>query len=102
VDTLTSAPVADVLARLFDEAKATDGPLDKRFAEVASDDKALAEFLALEAKDYKSRRAVGRLPDLCAQPRRRLSHHPCSLRRTPRQRNVSSHRLIRSSKCQRS
>jgi hypothetical protein len=27
VDTLTSAPVADVLARLFDEAKATDGPL---------------------------------------------------------------------------
>jgi hypothetical protein len=27
--------------------------LDERFAEVAADDKALAEFLALEAKDYK-------------------------------------------------
>jgi predicted O-methyltransferase YrrM len=53
VDTLASAPVADVLTRLFDEAKATDGPLDERFAEVAADDKALAEFLALEAKDYK-------------------------------------------------
>lgn len=53
MDTLTSPPVADVLARLFDEAQATDGPLDERFAEVAADEKALGEFLALEAKDYK-------------------------------------------------
>jgi predicted O-methyltransferase YrrM len=53
VDTLTSPPVADVLARLFDEAQATDGPLEKRFAEVAADEKALAEFLAMEANDYK-------------------------------------------------
>jgi predicted O-methyltransferase YrrM len=53
VDSLTSAPVADVLARLFDEAQAADGLLDERFAEVAADYKALAEFLALEAKDYK-------------------------------------------------
>lgn len=51
---LTTAPVADVLARLFDEARAADGPLEERFAEVASDDTAFAEFLALEAKDYKA------------------------------------------------
>jgi hypothetical protein len=53
VDTLTSPPVADVLARMFDEAQATDRPLDERFAEVAADEKSLAESLALEAKDYK-------------------------------------------------
>jgi predicted O-methyltransferase YrrM len=53
MDSLTTAPVADVLARLFDEARAADGPLEERFAEVASDDQALAEFLTLEAKDYK-------------------------------------------------
>jgi hypothetical protein len=53
MNSLATAPVADVLARLFDEAQATDGPLDERFADVAADDKALAEFLALEAKDYK-------------------------------------------------
>jgi len=40
MNSLTTAPVAD-------------GPLEERFAEVASDDKALADFLALEAKDYK-------------------------------------------------
>ena len=53
MDSLTRAPVADVLARLFAEAAANDGPLEERFAQVASDGKALAEFLALEAKDYK-------------------------------------------------
>jgi hypothetical protein len=58
VDTLTSAPVADVLARLFDEARAADGPLEERFAEVAADDTALAEFLALEAKDYNGYRTI--------------------------------------------
>jgi hypothetical protein len=54
MDSLTSAPVADVLARLFDEAQATDGPLDERRAEVLADDKALAEFLALEAKTTRA------------------------------------------------
>jgi predicted O-methyltransferase YrrM len=53
VDTLTTPPVVDVLARLFGEARAADGPLEERFAEVASDGAALGEFLALEAKDYK-------------------------------------------------
>lgn len=54
MESLTTAPVADVLTRLFDEARAADGPLDQRFAEVAADDRALAEFLALEVKDYRS------------------------------------------------
>jgi predicted O-methyltransferase YrrM len=53
MDSLTSDPVAGVLARLFDEARATDGPLEERFAEVAADEAALSEFLALEAKDYQ-------------------------------------------------
>jgi predicted O-methyltransferase YrrM len=53
MNSFATAPVADVLARLFDEARATDGPLEERFAEVAADDTVLAEFLALEAKDYK-------------------------------------------------
>jgi predicted O-methyltransferase YrrM len=53
MDSLTTAPVSDVLARLFDEARAADGPLEDRFAEVASDDTAFAGFLALEAEDYK-------------------------------------------------
>src|SRR5262245_22593041 len=53
MDSLTTAPVADVLARLFDEAQAQDGPLHERFAEVAADPVALAEFLAFEANDYK-------------------------------------------------
>jgi predicted O-methyltransferase YrrM len=53
MDSLAAPPVADVLARLFDEARETDGPLNERFAEVASDEKALADFLALEAQDYQ-------------------------------------------------
>jgi predicted O-methyltransferase YrrM len=53
MDSLAAPPVADVLARLFDEARETDGPLNERFAEVASDAKALADFLALEAQDYQ-------------------------------------------------
>ena len=54
MDTLTSAPVADVLTRLFDEAQAADAPLAARFAEVfESRDDAIAELLAQEAADYK-------------------------------------------------
>jgi hypothetical protein len=41
MDSLATAPVADVLARLFDEAQATESPLEERFAEVAADDEAL-------------------------------------------------------------
>jgi hypothetical protein len=77
MNSLTSAPVADVLTRMFHEAQATDGPLEERCAEVASDDKALAEFLALEAKDYKGTYE-------------------------PRQRNVCSHGVIRRLACQHS
>jgi predicted O-methyltransferase YrrM len=55
MDTLTSAPVADVLARLFDEARIADGPLLARVADEwqGSGDDALAELLAQEAIDYK-------------------------------------------------
>ncbi|MGH3642483.1 MAG: O-methyltransferase [Mycobacterium sp.] len=55
MDTLTSAPVADVLTRLFDEAQAADGPLRARFTESLGDDgHAVADLLAREAADYKS------------------------------------------------
>ncbi len=53
MNSFTTAPVAHVLTLLLDEAHATDGPLEERFAEVAADDTAFAEFLALEAKDDK-------------------------------------------------
>lgn len=54
MDTLTSAPVADVLTRLFDEAQAADGPLEARFAEdLEGRSDAIAELLAQEAADYK-------------------------------------------------
>jgi predicted O-methyltransferase YrrM len=54
MDTLTSAPVADVLTRLFDEAQAADADLEARFAEEWEDrSEAVAELLAQEAGDYK-------------------------------------------------
>jgi predicted O-methyltransferase YrrM len=54
MDTLTSPPVADVLARLFDEAQRADGPLEARFAEGGGDrSEIVAELLAAEAADYK-------------------------------------------------
>lgn len=54
MDTLTSAPVSDVLARLFDEARAADGDLEARFTELGDGrDNAIAELLAREAADYK-------------------------------------------------
>ncbi len=53
MDTLTSAPVADVLTRLFDEAQAADGPLEARFADLEGRNDAIAELLAQEAADYK-------------------------------------------------
>ncbi|MDV3126444.1 class I SAM-dependent methyltransferase [Mycobacterium sp. 21AC1] len=52
MDTLTSAPVADVLARLFAEAEAADEPLAARFAEGDRGD-AVAQLLDAEAADYK-------------------------------------------------
>ncbi|MGV9797824.1 O-methyltransferase [Mycobacterium sp. NPDC003449] len=54
MDTLTSTPVAGVLARLFDEAQAADGPLEARFAEQLADrGDAFAELLEQEAADYR-------------------------------------------------
>ena len=55
MDTLTAAPVADVLARLFAEAHAADGPLQAQWAEALQDnsDDEVAELLAQEAADYK-------------------------------------------------
>lgn len=54
MDTLTSAPVADILARLFTEAEAADGPLAARFAEEWDDrGDAVAQLLEQEAADYK-------------------------------------------------
>lgn len=55
MDTLTSAPVADVLARLSDEAQAADGPLKARLTGGSQDrGDAVAELLAGEAEDYKA------------------------------------------------
>lgn len=54
MDTLTSAPVADVLARLFDEADAADGPLHDRFEEALSGGgDVIADLMAQEAADYR-------------------------------------------------
>jgi predicted O-methyltransferase YrrM len=54
MDTLTSSPVADVLARLFDEAQRADGPLEARFAGEGGDrSEIVAQLLAAEAADYK-------------------------------------------------
>jgi predicted O-methyltransferase YrrM len=54
MDTLTSAPVADVLARLFDEAQAADGPLEAQWAEALADNSdEIAALLAQEAADYQ-------------------------------------------------
>lgn len=54
MDSLTSAPVADVLARLFDDAEAADAELEARFAEEGEDrSDEVAKMLAAEAADYK-------------------------------------------------
>jgi predicted O-methyltransferase YrrM len=53
MDTLTSAPVADVLARLFDEAQVADGALETRFTGRLDRNDAVAELLAQEATDYQ-------------------------------------------------
>jgi predicted O-methyltransferase YrrM len=54
MDTLTSAPVADVLDRLFHEARHADGPLMAQFAEQVADGDVVAELLAQEAADYRA------------------------------------------------
>jgi predicted O-methyltransferase YrrM len=54
MDTLTSPPVADVLARLFEEAKAADGPLEAQWSEALRDNSdEIANLLAQEAADYR-------------------------------------------------
>jgi len=54
VDTLTSKPVADVLAGLFDEAQAADAPLGARLTGEGDDrSNEVAELLAQEEADYK-------------------------------------------------
>lgn len=54
MDTLTSPPVADVLARLFAEADAADAPLHAQWADALQDNNAeIADLLAQEAADYK-------------------------------------------------
>jgi predicted O-methyltransferase YrrM len=54
MDTLTSAPVADVLDKLFDEAHAADGDLEARFMqEWQRGGETVAQFMAHEAADYK-------------------------------------------------
>jgi predicted O-methyltransferase YrrM len=54
VDTLTSGPVADVLARLFDEARAADAPLRARFTEcLENGGDAIAEMVAQDKADYE-------------------------------------------------
>ncbi|HET6735610.1 O-methyltransferase [Mycobacterium sp.] len=54
MDTLTSTPVADVLARLFAEAQAADGPLQAQWLAAFQDrSDSLTELLAQEATDYK-------------------------------------------------
>ena len=54
MDTLTSRPVADVLAGLFDEAQAADAPLGGRLTGEGDDrSNEVAELLAQEAADYK-------------------------------------------------
>ena len=52
MDSLSTAPVADVLARLFAEAEAADQPLFERFAEIPQDEGA-TRLLEEEAKDYR-------------------------------------------------
>jgi predicted O-methyltransferase YrrM len=54
MDTLTSAPVADVLARLFDEAQAADWALEARLSDESEDrGELVADLLAREEADYR-------------------------------------------------
>jgi predicted O-methyltransferase YrrM len=54
MDSLTSAPVADVLTRLFGEAEAADQKFREQYADsTASREERLTRLLAEETKDYK-------------------------------------------------
>ncbi|KAA0098587.1 methyltransferase [Mycolicibacterium sp. P1-18] len=53
MDTLESAPVADVLSRMFDEAATADGALMAEFADGWDGRDPVAEMLAREAADYR-------------------------------------------------
>lgn len=84
MDTLTSAPVADVLARLFAEAHAADEPLHAQWAEALHDTNSaeVAQLLAREAADYQGvyheyadnflnvSAELGRFLYICARARR--------------------------------
>jgi predicted O-methyltransferase YrrM len=53
MNSLTTNPVADVLARLYRESEAADRPLFEQFIK-ESDDFDIGQFLKDEAKDYKA------------------------------------------------
>lgn len=54
MDTLSSPPVADVLARLFAEAQVADGPLHAEWSEVMQNNgEQMARLMAREAQDYR-------------------------------------------------
>jgi predicted O-methyltransferase YrrM len=53
MNSLTTNPVADVLARLYRESEAADRPLFEQFI-TGSDDFDVRQFLEDEAKDYKA------------------------------------------------
>ncbi|WP_158887966.1 O-methyltransferase [Amycolatopsis anabasis] len=55
MDSLTTAPVADVLTRLFNEAKAADQKLYEQYAGGSSFDDESVTRLLEESKDYKKR-----------------------------------------------
>lgn len=52
-DSISGGRVADVLARLHQEAKAADAPLAQGFADEAAGDQLVAEFLAAETRDLR-------------------------------------------------
>ena len=54
MDSLISAPIADVLERLFADARDADGPLLAQFAGQPDDGAAVADLLAQEAVDYRA------------------------------------------------
>lgn len=55
MDTLTSPPVSDVLARLFTEAHAADGALYAQWDEaLEGNSEEIAQLMAREARDYRA------------------------------------------------
>lgn len=55
MDSLSTAPVADVLTRLFAEAEAADRTLHEQYADVSSlDGERVTQLLTEESRDYRS------------------------------------------------